>query len=163
MASGHKPAVQSGPLLNDDIGLERRLELFRLQVEIRDCEKRAHDLFFQNMIKGTSHLSIGQEAVAAGFGVAMQKGDKSFCTYRGHAHTLARGASMEGMLGELMLRDVGLMRGKGGSMHLTSIEHDVLGSYAIVGAHLPIACGSALGGEYFGGKGGSLRVFWGGP
>jgi acetoin:2,6-dichlorophenolindophenol oxidoreductase subunit alpha len=62
-------------LRNDDIGLERRLELFRLQVEIRDCEKRAHDLFLQNMIKGTSHLSLGQEAVAAGFGVAMRKGD----------------------------------------------------------------------------------------
>src|SRR6202012_2063905 len=70
--------------------------------------------------------------------------------YRGHAHTLARGASMEGMLGELMLRDIGLMRGKGGSMHLTSIEHDVLGSYAIVGAHLPIACGSAWRAQYLG-------------
>jgi pyruvate dehydrogenase E1 component alpha subunit len=159
MASGHKPAVQSGPLLNDDIGLERRLELFRLQVEIRDCEKRAHDLFFQNMIKGTSHLSIGQEAVAAGFGGAMQKGDKSFCTYRGHAHTLARGASMEGLLGELMLRDIGLMRGKGGSMHLTSVEHDVLGSYAIVGAHLPIACGSAWRAQYLGEKDVSVVFF----
>ena len=70
----------------------------------------------------------------------MRKDDKSFCTYRGHAHTLARGASMEGMLGELMLRDIGLMRGKGGSMHLTSVEHGVMGSYAIIGAHLPIAC-----------------------
>ena len=104
------------------------------------------------MIKGTSHLSIGQEAVAAGFGVAMRKGDKSFCTYRGHAHTLARGASMEGMLGELMLRDIGLMRGKGGSMHLTSVEHGVFGSYAIVGAHLPIACGSAWRAQYLGEK-----------
>src|SRR5271170_4717065 len=152
MASGSNPAVQSAPLSNDDIGLEHRLELFRLQVEIRDCEKRAHDLFFQNLIKGTSHLSIGQEAIAAGFGVAMQKGDKSFCTYRGHAHTLARGASMEGLLGELMLRDVGLMRGKGGSMHLTSVEHDVFGSYAIIGAHLPIACGSAWRAQYLGEK-----------
>jgi len=159
MASGRKPAAQSRPLSNDDIGLDRRLELFRLQVEIRDCEKRAHDLFFQNMIKGTSHLSIGQEAVAAGFGVAMQKGDKSFCTYRGHAHTLARGASMEGVLGELMLRDVGLMRGKGGSMHLTSVEHDVLGSYAIVGAHLPIACGSAWRAQYLGEKDVSVAFF----
>ena len=125
MASVKDATAPNDRLRNDDIGLERRLELFRLQVEIRDCEKRAHDLFLQNMIKGTSHLSLGQEAVAAGFGVAMRKGDKSFCTYRGHAHTLARGASMEGMLGELMLRDIGLMRGKGGSMHLTSVEHDV--------------------------------------
>jgi acetoin:2,6-dichlorophenolindophenol oxidoreductase subunit alpha len=159
MASGSNPAVQNAPLSNDDIGLEHRLELFRLQVEIRDCEKRAHDLFFQNLIKGTSHLSIGQEAVAAGFGVAMQKGDKSFCTYRGHAHTLARGASMEGLLGELMLRDVGLMRGKGGSMHLTSVEHDVFGSYAIIGAHLPIACGSAWRAQYLGEKDVSVVFF----
>jgi TPP-dependent pyruvate/acetoin dehydrogenase alpha subunit len=92
--------------------LNRRLELFCLQVEIRDCEKRAFDLFLQNMIENTSHLSLGQEAVAAGFDVTMRKGDKSFCTHRGHAHTLARWASMEGMLGELMLRDIGLMRGK---------------------------------------------------
>ena len=146
-------------LRNDDIGLDRRLELFRLQVEIRDCEKRAHALFLENMIKGTSHLSIGQEAIAAGFGVAMRKGDKSFCTYRGHAHTLARGASMEGMLGELMLRDIGLMRGKGGSMHLTSVEHDVFGSYAIVGAHLPIACGAAWRAQYLGEKDVSVCFF----
>ena len=80
MKSGMSAAAQSEPVGNDDIGLERRLELFRLQVEIRDCEKRAYDLFLQNLIKGTSHLSLGQEAVAAGFGVAMRKGDKSFCT-----------------------------------------------------------------------------------
>src|SRR3984957_1464683 len=152
MASVKDATAPNDHLLNDDIGLDRRLELFRLQVEIRDCEKRAFDLFLQNLIKGTSHLSIGQEAVAAGFGVAMRKGDKSFCTYRGHAHTLARGVSMEGVLGELMLRDIGLMRGKGGSMHLTSVEHDVLGSYAIIGAHLPIACGSAWRAQYLGEK-----------
>src|ERR1700729_3835676 len=159
MASVKDATAPNDHLLNDDIGLQPRLELFRLQVEIRDCEKRAFDLFLQNLIKGTSHLSIGQEAVAAGFGVAMRKGDKSFCTYRGHAHTLARGASMEGLLGELMLRDVGLMRGKGGSMHLTSVEHDVFGSYAIVGAHLPIACGSAWRAQYLGEKDVSVVFF----
>jgi len=133
---------------NDDIGLPARLEMYRLQVEIRDCEKRAHDLFLQNLVKGTSHLSLGQEAIAAGVAIAMAPGDKSFCTYRGHAHTLARGVSMEKVLGELMQRDNGLMRGKGGSMHLTSAEHGVMGSYAIVGAHLPIACGSAWRAQY---------------
>src|ERR1700693_2349920 len=152
MASVKDATAPNDGLRKDDIGLDRRLELFRLQVEIRDCEKRAFDLFLQNMIKGTSHLSIGQEAVAAGFGVAMREGDKSFCTYRGHAHTLARGAPMEGMLGELMLRDIGLMRGQGGSMLLPSVEPGVFGSYAIVGAHLPIACGSAWRAQYLGEK-----------
>src|SRR6202050_718371 len=159
MGSGHSAAAQLGAPRNDDTGVEQRLELFRLQVEIRDCEKRAYDLFLQNLIKGTSHLSLGQEAVAAGFGGDMRKGDKSFCTYRGHAHPLARGAPMEGMLGELMLRDIGLMRGKGGSMHLTSVEHDVLGSYAIIGAHLPIACGSAWRAQYLGEKDASVCFF----
>src|SRR6266481_5185437 len=136
--------------VNDDIGEERRLSLYRTQVVIRTAEQRAFDLFLQNLVKGTSHLSLGQEAVAAGFAVAMQPGDLSFCTYRGHAHTLARGVPVEQVLGELMQRDNGLMRGKGGSMHLTSVDHGVMGSYAIIGAHLPIACGAALRAQYKG-------------
>src|SRR3546814_16787955 len=102
------------------------------------------------MVKGTSHLSLGQEAIAAGCAEAMEPGDLSFCTYRGHAHTLARGVPVEKVLGELMGRDNGLMRGKGGSMHLTSVEHGVMGSYAIIGAHLSIACGSAWRAPYKG-------------
>jgi pyruvate dehydrogenase E1 component alpha subunit len=135
---------------NDDIGEAMRLELFRTQVVLREAEQRAYDLFLQNLVKGTSHLSLGQEAIAAGFAGAMKQGDLSFCTYRGHAHTLARGVPVEKVLGELMQRDNGLMRGKGGSMHLTSVEHGVMGSYAIIGAHLPIACGAALRAQYKG-------------
>jgi TPP-dependent pyruvate/acetoin dehydrogenase alpha subunit len=135
---------------NDDIGEETRLALFRSQFEIRQVEQKAYDLFLQNLIKGTSHLALGQEAVAAGFGVAMRADDYSFCTYRGHHHTLARGASMTGVLGELMGRDCGLLRGKGGSMHLTSAEHGAMGSYAIIGAHLPIAAGAAWSAQYRG-------------
>lgn len=119
-------------------------------LELRLCEKRAYDLFLQNLVKGTSHLALGHEAVAAGFGVAMEKGDYTFCTYRGHHHTLARGAPMLGVLGELMGRQCGLLGGKGGSMHLTSVEHGVMGSYAIVGAHLPIAVGAAWSAQYRG-------------
>ncbi len=137
-------------LANDDIGEETRLALFRSQVEIRQVEQKAYDLFLQNLIKGTSHLALGHEAVAAGFGVAMRPDDYTFCTYRGHHHNLARGASMTGVLGELMGRECGLLRGKGGSMHLTSAEHGVLGSYAIIGAHLPIAAGAAWSAQYRG-------------
>jgi TPP-dependent pyruvate/acetoin dehydrogenase alpha subunit len=143
-----KPSAQNAA--NDDIGEETRLKLFETQVIIREAEQRAYDLFLQNLVKGTSHLSLGQEAVAAGFAVAMKKGDLSFCTYRGHAHTLARGVPVEKVLGELMQRDNGLMRGKGGSMHLCSEEHGVMGSYAIIGAHLPIACGAAWRAQYKG-------------
>jgi pyruvate dehydrogenase E1 component alpha subunit len=136
--------------LNDDIGEGLRLRMFRMLVRIRMAEQRAYDLFLENLVKGTSHLSLGQEAVATGFATAMRPGDLSFCTYRGHAHTLARGVSLERVLGELMQRDNGLMRGKGGSMHLTSVEHGVMGSYAIIGAHLPIACGAAWRAQYKG-------------
>jgi TPP-dependent pyruvate/acetoin dehydrogenase alpha subunit len=145
--------------LNDDIGEQKRLDMYRIQVVIRDAEQRAFDLFLQNLVKGTSHLSLGQEAVAAGFAGAMKPGDLSFCTYRGHAHTLARGVSVEKVLGELMQRDNGLMRGKGGSMHLTSVDHGVMGSYAIIGAHLPIACGAAWRAQYKGQKDVSVCFF----
>ena len=135
---------------DDDIGRDVRLELFRSQVELRLCEKRAYDLFLQNLVKGTSHLSLGQEAIAAGFGVAMRPDDWTFCTYRGHAHTLARGASMAGVLGELMGRACGLLGGKGGSMHLTDVAKGAMGSYAIIGAHLPVAAGAAWSAQYRG-------------
>lgn len=150
--NGESAAKTRNGQTNDDIGEELRLRLFRTQYVIRQAEQRAYDLFLQNLVKGTSHLSLGQEGVAAGFATAMQPGDLSFCTYRGHAHTLARGVSVEKVLGELMSRDNGLMRGKGGSMHLTSIDHGVMGSYAIIGAHLPIACGAAWRAQYRGDK-----------
>lgn len=129
---------------------EVRLRLYRLMYECRVLEKRAYDLFMQNMIKGTSHLALGQEAVAAGFGAAMRPDDYTFCTYRGHNHTYVRGVEMSKILGELMGTTAGLMRGKGGSMHLTSVEHGVMGSYAIIGAHMCIANGSAWSAQYRG-------------
>ena len=133
-----------------EVGRETQLALYRMQLELRYCEKRAYDLFLQNLIKGTSHLSLGQEAIAAGFGVAMRPDDWTFCTYRGHAHTLARGASMAGVLGELMGRQCGLLGGKGGSMHLTDVAKGAMGSYAIIGAHLPVAAGAAWSAQYRG-------------
>jgi TPP-dependent pyruvate/acetoin dehydrogenase alpha subunit len=147
------------PGINDDLGEQLRLRMYRMQRVLRTAEQRAFDLFLQNLVKGTSHLSLGQEAVATGFAAAMQPGDLSFCTYRGHAHTLARGVPVEKVLGELMQRDNGLMRGKGGSMHLTSVEHGVMGSYAIIGAHLPIACGAAWRAQYKGAKDVSVCFF----
>ena len=132
------------------IDTEIRLKLYRTMYECRVLEQRAYDLFMQNLVKGTSHLALGQEAIAAGFGVAMRQDDYTFCTYRGHTHTYVRGVSMESILGELMGRECGLLRGKGGSMHLTSVEHGAMGSYAIIGAHLPVAAGAAWSAQYRG-------------
>src|SRR5579863_8016782 len=140
----------STPSSHDDISAELRLRLYRIQFEIRESETRAYDLFMQNLVKGTSHLSLGQEAIAAAFGEAMDEHDYTFATYRGHAHTLARGSSMTGVMGELLGRSCGVLSGKGGSMHLTDVQHGVMGSYAIVGAHLTIALGAAWSAQYKG-------------
>lgn len=124
------------------------LRLYQTMVECRKFEVRAQELFFEGLVRGTTHLGVGQEAVAAGFGVAMREDDYTFCTYRGHNHTLARGVPMAPIYAELFGRGTGLMGGKGGSMHLTSVEHGAMGSYAIVGAHLPIALGAAWSAQY---------------
>ncbi len=126
-----------------EIPIEERLHIYETQQLLRQFEKRAYDLFLQNLVKGTSHLSLGMEAVSAGFGHAMRPDDYTFATYRGHAHTLARGAAPGPVLAELLGRENGILKGKGGSMHLTSVEHGMMGSYAIIGAHLTIANGTA--------------------
>jgi pyruvate dehydrogenase E1 component alpha subunit len=159
MTKSGKTAEKRTAPAADGIGPELQLRIYRMLVELREAEQRAYDLFLQNLVKGTSHLSLGQEAVAAGCALAMEPGDLTFCTYRGHAHTLARGVPVEKVLGELMGRDNGLLRGKGGSMHLTSVEHGVMGSYAIVGAHLPIACGAAWRAQLKGDKDISVCFF----
>jgi len=110
---------------------------------IRATEKAAHDLFLRGLVKGTTHLAAGHEAVAVGTSAALHDDDYVFATYRGHHHAIARGASPEACLAELMQRDTGVCRAKGGSMHLTQADHGMLGSYAIVGAHLPMANGAA--------------------
>jgi acetoin:2,6-dichlorophenolindophenol oxidoreductase subunit alpha len=125
-----------------------RLKLYRTMLECRLFEQRTHELFLAGLVRGTTHLGIGQEAVAAGFAAAMQPDDYTFCTYRGHNHTLARGTPMTPILLELVGKQGALMGTKGGSMHLTSVEHGVMGSYAIVGAHLPIAVGAAWSAQY---------------
>jgi TPP-dependent pyruvate/acetoin dehydrogenase alpha subunit len=123
--------------------LDTRLSIYRMMQEGRLFEKRAHDLFLEGLVKGTSHLGVGQEAVAAGFAAALRPDDMVFCTYRGHVHTLLRGAPMAALMAELLGRATGICGGKGGSMHLTDVEHGAMGSYAIVGAHMPIAAGAA--------------------
>ena len=119
------------------------LDLFERMAVIRATEKAAYDLFMSGLVKGTTHLAAGHEAVAVGASAALRPDDYVFATYRGHHHAIARGATPEACLAELMSRATGLCAGKGGSMHLTVAAGNMLGSYAIVGAHLPIACGAA--------------------
>lgn len=124
--------------------------MYRAMVRVRYFEQEAYDLFLQNLVKGTSHLAIGEEAIAAGVSAALRPDDYVFATYRGHAHAILRGAPMPAVLAELLGRQSGLMAGKGGSMHLTYAAGNFMGSYAIVGAHLTIANGAAWSAVYRG-------------
>ena len=130
-------------LENAPIPVDVRLAMYRKLQELRQFGKRAHDMFLQNLVKGTTHLSLGMEGVATGFGAAMCPGDYTFATYRGHAHALARGVDPGAALAELLGRENGVLGGKGGSMHLTDVAKGMMGSYAIIGAHLCIANGAA--------------------
>ena len=117
--------------------------MYEQMAVIRRTEKAAYDMFLAGMVKGTTHLASGQEAVAVGASAALRPDDYVFATYRGHHHAMARGASPEACLAELMQKSTGLCKAKGGSMHLTYAAGNMLGSYAIVGAHLPMAAGAA--------------------
>ncbi len=125
------------------LGAADLLMLYEQMEVIRRTERAAHDLFLAGLVKGTTHLAAGHEAVAVGANAALRPGDYVFATYRGHHHAIARGATPAECLAELMSRGTGLCGAKGGSMHLTKASAGMLGSYAIVGAHLPMAAGAA--------------------
>lgn len=126
--------------------------LLEAMYEIRAFEDEAHDLFATGQLRGSTHLSQGQEAVSVGVCKALRKGDTMTCTYRGHAATLAMGAPMDRAFGEFLGRADGLCSGKGGSMHLTDVSVGALGSFAIVGGHLPVSVGAAFASHYRGGS-----------
>jgi acetoin:2,6-dichlorophenolindophenol oxidoreductase subunit alpha len=121
----------------------RLLEWYEQMALIRQTEQAAYDLFMSGEVKGTTHLASGHEAVAVGASAALREDDYVFATYRGHHHAMARGATPAECLAELMSKATGLCAAKGGSMHLTKADKGMLGSYAIVGSHLPIAAGAA--------------------
>jgi len=125
------------------VGADELLALYEQMAVIRGTEKAAQDLFLAGLVKGTTHLAAGHEAVAVGASAALRPDDYVFATYRGHHHAMARGATPEECLAELMSKGTGVCKAKGGSMHLTKASAGMLGSYAIVGAHLPMAAGAA--------------------
>jgi TPP-dependent pyruvate/acetoin dehydrogenase alpha subunit len=133
---------------------ERALRLYRTMARIRAFENAAEEAsrgsvaafgasLAQSNIRGPLHLSTGQEAVAAGVCINLEKEDYVTSTHRGHGHTLAKGASMEAMMCELFGRASGPNRGKGGSMHLADFSVGMLGANGVVAAGMPIAVGAA--------------------
>jgi TPP-dependent pyruvate/acetoin dehydrogenase alpha subunit len=122
-----------------DVGA--RVELLRQMLEIRAFEDECHRLFARGLVRGSAHLCQGQEAVAVGACAALRPDDLMTCTYRGHGAVLAKGAPLDRSFGEILGKAGGLCGGKGGSMHLTDVSVGALGSFAIVGGHLPISVG----------------------
>lgn len=121
------------------------LRLYRQMLRIRRSEEKVLELLLQNKLSSTMcHVSVGQEAVAAGICDILLPQDYITSTHRGHGHYLARGGPLSGLMAELMGRQGGACRGRGGSMHLVDLSIGHLGSNAIVGGHIPIATGAAL-------------------
>jgi pyruvate dehydrogenase E1 component alpha subunit len=135
-------------------GTRRKLDLYRAMARIRAFENAAEEAsrgsvaafgasLAQSDIRGPLHLSTGQEAVAAGVCLNLEKNDYVTSTHRGHGHTLAKGASMDAMMAELFGRVSGPNRGKGGSMHLADFSVGMLGANGVVAAGMAIAVGAA--------------------
>jgi pyruvate dehydrogenase E1 component alpha subunit len=120
------------------------LELHRTVLLIRRVEERLARMFADGEVPGFIHLSIGQEAVAAGVISGLGPDDTIASTHRGHGHAIAKGLPLEGFFAELLARDTGLCRGRGGSMHVADLAVGMLGANGIVGAGIPIALGSAM-------------------
>jgi pyruvate dehydrogenase E1 component alpha subunit len=124
------------------------VEMLWLMLLIRRFEERASQQYQAQKIGGFCHLYIGQEAVVTGALAAIRFDDYIITAYRDHAHALARGTSANACMAELFGKDTGCSRGLGGSMHYFDKEHHMYGGHAIVGAHVPLACGLAFACKY---------------
>ena len=133
--------VKDKQILTDINFLE---DLMCSMMKIQRFEKEAFALFGKKLIHGTLHLGLGEEATAVGSVAALKTNDYLLVTHRGHGPALAKGANMKAMMAELLGRETGTNKGKGGSMHICDYDNRMLGANGIVGANGPIACGAAL-------------------
>src|SRR6059036_1647726 len=132
--------------------LEQNLHMYRQIAKIRAFEEQVHELYKSAKMPGLAHLYIGQEAVAVGTCEALRRDDYITSTHRGHGHCLAKGASVDKMFAELLGKEAGYCRGKGGSMHIADQDTGNLGANAIVGGSAGIATGAALSSKMQGNK-----------
>src|SRR3981081_71066 len=123
---------------------ERLIHMYRQMVAIRLFEERVNDLYTRALMPGLAHLYIGEEAIACGICEALRNEDFITSTHRGHGHCLAKGASPDRMFAELLGKEAGYCRGKGGSMHIADPATGNLGANAIVGGSVGIATGAAF-------------------
>jgi len=127
-----------------EIPINTLLDWYEQMITIRAFEESAIELFAKGLITGSTHPSIAQEGIAVGACAALQPSDLILATYRGHGECIAKGADPKALMAELLSRSTGCCKGKGGSMHLCDVSHGIMGTNAIVAAHIPIAAGVAL-------------------
>lgn len=127
---------------------EQMLDLYYQMVLIRRVEERGAELYQAGKIGGFMHLYIGQEAVSTGLIAAREPRDRVITAYRDHGVALNCGISANEVMAELLGKSTGMSKGKGGSMHMASVEKNMWGGHAIVGGHLPVAAGLAIGDQY---------------
>ena len=139
--------------------MERTLELYDQMVLIRLVEEQAAQLYQQGKIGGFLHLYIGQEAVSTGLIAARKPQDRVITAYRDHGVAINCGISAKEVVAELLGKATGCSKGKGGSMHMADVNKNFWGGHAIVGAHLPLAAGLALGDMYQGNDGVTICMF----
>lgn len=126
-------------------GVDELMHLLDQMVTIRAFETRVVELYNEKLVRGSAHPYIGMEAIAVGVCAALAENDYITSTHRGHGHCLARGLEPGRMMAEILGREAGYCRGKGGSMHITAIEHGMLGADGIVGGSHGLAVGAAYG------------------
>ncbi len=144
------PSKPTSPIDQVEPDSERWLEMYQRMVTIREFEGKVNDLYTRAIMPGLAHLYIGEEAVAVGVCEALNRDDYITSTHRGHGHCLAKGASPDRMFAELLGKEAGYCRGKGGSMHIADQETGNLGANAIVGGSAGIATGAALSAKKLG-------------
>ena len=147
---------QSAPTTLDG---EAARGLLRTMWRIRHFEERVGQLKRADEVYGLIHLSVGQEAVAAGVCGQLRSDDAVYSGHRAHGHAIAKGAPLDRVLAELMGREDGLCRGLGGSMHLVDVEHGLMGATGVVGGNIPIALGTALATHLDGGDATTVVFF----
>ncbi len=138
---------------------EKKLQMYREMVLIRRLEKRGAELYQAGKIGGFMHLYIGQEAVSTGLVAAREDRDRVITAYRDHGVALNAGISSNEVMAELLGKSTGMSKGKGGSMHMADPDKNMWGGHAIVGGHLPIAAGMALGDQYAGNDNVTICMF----
>src|SRR5690242_11949504 len=134
----------------DGVKAEQWMRIYRRMVMIREFEEQVNELYTRALMPGLAHLYIGEEAVAVGICETLQQTDYITSTHRGHGHCLAKGASPDRMFAELLGKEMGYCRGKGGSMHIADPATGNLGANAIVGGSAGIATGAAFSSKYLG-------------